>query len=563
MSVSLGGFFSGLDSSSLIQQLTQLSLQPAANLENSKAKLTEQSGAFDFVQTSLSSLKSKLTTLNDSAIYNGKAATTSDADIAAVSVDYTAASSSTTINITQVASNSIVKGGAISGSYVDTKLSAVPAATDDISKVLGTTDYDATTFTINNSTITLSTGETVNSLLTKMNAVSGVTASYNATTGTFSLSSGSTILLGSGSDTSNFLQQAQLFNNGTGSVSSASGVGRLTSTSAFTSSDLRSGTALSSGTFTVNGVSVAYSTADSLSTVLSNITNSSAGVIATYDNYTDRVVLTSKNRGAQNITVADGTSNIATALRIKSTDSAITLGNSTKFTIGTDTTVRQSEDQTLSASELGLTGVSVTAIATGTVTINVSPDTDTIKKAIDDFVNQYNSAQNLVKSYVKIDTSDLTQNGLLANDSTVTYLPSTLRSATTAQLRTTGTIQMLEDLGITGNADDNTLTLSDSSKLLAALQDHSDEVIDLFTNATSGLAYRLGGILDSYVDTGTGSLAVRQNSITEEKKRMDDEIERIKARVAAEEVYLKNQFAALDSASAKAQQTSSFFSQSA
>jgi len=560
MSVSLGGFFSGLDSSSLIQQLTQLSLQPAANLENSKAKLTEQSGAFNFVQTSLASLKTKLTTLNDSALYSGKAAKSSDGDIAAVSVDYTAPTSSTVINITQVASNSIIKGGAIAGAYIDTKLSSVPAVGADISKVLGTTDYTGKTFTINNSTVTLSAGETISSLLTKMNAVSGIAAAYDATTGKFSLTSASTILLGSGADTSNFLQQAQLFNNGTGTVTSSTGVGRLTSTTAFSSGDLRSGTALSSGTFSVNGVSVSYSTSDSLSTVLSNITNSSAGVIATYDSYTDRVILTNKNRGSQNITVSDGTSNIATALRIKSTDSSITLGNSTKFTVGDDATVRQSEDQTLTASELGITGLTVTAIATGTVTIDVAPDTATIKKAIDDFVNQYNSAQNLIKSYVKINTSDLTQNGLLANDSTVTFLPTTLRNSTTTQIRSTGTIRMLEDLGIVGNASDNTLTLSDSSKLLAALQDHSDEVIDLFTNASTGLAYRLGGIVDSYADAGTGALAVRQNSITEEKKRMDDEIVRIKIRVAAEEVYLKNQFAALDSASAKSQQTSSFFS---
>lgn len=561
MSVSLGGFFSGLDSSSLIQQLTQLSLQPAANLENSKVKLTEQSGAFGFVQTSMTSLKAKLTTLNDSSIYSGKAGKSTNGDIATVSVDYTAPSSSTQINITQVASNSVVKGGAIAGSYVDTKLSSVPAATDNISKVLGTTDYVGKTFTVNNSTITLGAGETINSLIAKINSVPGITAAFDASTGKFSLTSGSTILLGSGADSSNFLQQSQLFNNGTGTVTSSSGVGRLTSSAAFTSSDLRSGTALASGTFTVNGVSVNYSTSDSLSTVLSNITNSSAGVIATYDNYTDRVVLTSKNRGSQNITVSDGTSSIATALRIKSTDSAITLGNSTQFTIGSDPTVRQSEDQTLSATELGLTGVTVTAIATGTVTIDVAPDTSTIKKAIDDFVNQYNSAQNLVKSYVKINTADLTQNGLLANDSTVSFLPSTIRAATTSQIRSTGTIRMLEDLGITGNAEDNTLTLSDSSKLLAALENHSDEVIDLFTNATSGLAYRLGGILDSYADSGTGALAVRQNSITEEKKRMDEEIERIKTRVAAEEIYLKNQFAALDSASARGQQTSSFFNQ--
>jgi flagellar hook-associated protein 2 len=562
MSVSLGGFFSGLDSTSLIQQLTALNRQPEVTLTREKNSNSEKSSAYNSIQSSMSSLRSTLTALNDSALYASKAAASSDATKATVSVDYTAVSSATSINITQVATNSILTGGKISGSFVDTKLTSVPSAAANVSKVLGTTDYVGETFTINNSTITLSSGETISTLLTKMNAVSGVTATYDSSTGKFSLSSASTIIMGSGSDTSDFLQRAQLFNNGTGSVTSNIGVGRLDTTTAFASSDLRSGTALSSGTFTVNGVSIAYSTSDSISTVLSNITNSTAGVTATYDSYTDRIVLTSKNRGAQNITVADGTSNIATALRLASTDSGISVGNATQFTVGSDTTVRQSEDQTLTAAELGLTGVTVNAIDTGTVTINVTPDTEKIKKTIDAFVTQYNSVQNLVKSYVKINTSDLSQNGLLANDSTVAYLPSMLRSATTDALRSSGTIRMLEDLGITGNSSDNTLTLSDSSKLLAALQDHSDEVVEMFTDASTSLDHRLGSILDSYAQTGTGVLAIRQNSITEQNKNIDEQIARIEAQVLAEEAYLKQQFAALDSASGRSQQISSIFSSS-
>lgn len=561
MSVSLGGFFSGLDTGSLIAQLTALNRQPIVTLQSQKAGLSEQSSAFNSIQSSLSTLRSRLTSLNDTNLYQSKAGTSSDNDIATVSVDSTATSSSTSINITQVATNSVLTGGRVAGAFVDTKLTAVPAVGDNISKILGVSDstYDGTKFTVNNSQITLSSGETITSLLGKLNSVAGVAASYDSSTGKFSLTSGSTIVLGSGADTSDFLQRAQLFNNGTGSITSSIGVGRVDATTSLTSNSFRSGLTPSAGTFNVNGVSVTYTAGDSLNTVLSNINNSAAGVTAVYDSYTDRVVLTSKNRGAQNITVTDGSSNIASALRLTSTDSAIAVGNATQFTVGSDPTVRQSEDQTLTAAELGLTGVTVTAVSAGTVNLTVAPDTDKIKKTIDDFVTQYNSAQNLIQSYTKIDTSDLTKNGLLATDSTVSFLPSTLRSSTTDVLRSTGTIRMLEDLGIVGNSTDNTLTASDSTKLLAALRDHQDEVVDLFTNATSGLEKRLGGILDSFSQSGIGVLAIRQNSITDQNKRIDEEIARIEAQVVAEEAFLKKQFAALDSVSGQSQQFSSFF----
>lgn len=559
MSVSLGGFFSGLDTGSLISQLTALNRVPINNLQRQKSTLTDESTAYNAIQSSVSALRSRLTTLNDNSLYDTKAGKSSDVNKATVSVDSTATSSNTTINITQVASSSSLSSGKIGGSFVDTKLTSVPSLGDNISKILGISDasYNGTKFTINNTQITLNSGESVSSLLAKMNSVSGVTATYDSSTGKFALNSASTILLGSAADSSEFLQRAQLFNNGTGSVTSNIGVGRVNPSAALASSDLRSGIAPSTGSFNVNGVSISYASGDSLNTILNNINNSSAGVTAVYDHYTDRILLTNKTRGAQNISVTDGSSNIASALRLTSTDSNVNIGKSTQFTLGDDPTVRQSEDQTLTSSELGITGLTVTAISTGTVTIDVAPDTDKIKKTIDDFITQYNSVQNLVKSYTKINTSDLSQNGLLASDSTVTFIPATLRSATTDVIRSTGTIRMLEDLGITGNASDNTLTLSDSSKLLAALRDHSDEVIDLFTNASTGLDRRLGGILDSFAQTGTGILSVRQNSITDQKKRIDDEIARIEAQVKAEETYLKQQFAALDSASGQSQNFSS------
>ena len=218
-------------------------------------------------------------------------------------------------------------------------------------------------FTINGKQITLAAGtvlddgnpSSTNSVVGLINdSGAGVTASYNSATGQISLTSSSAILLGSGGDTSDFLQQAQLFNNSTNSVTSSIGLGRIDPNTNLASAGLR--TTLTTGTFTINGVSIAYNSGDSLNTLISSINNSSAGVTASYDSYEDQMVLTSKASGPQSITVNDGTSNVATALRLGSSDSSLQVGKPTLFTSGNSTTVRQSDSNVISSAALGIPG---------------------------------------------------------------------------------------------------------------------------------------------------------------------------------------------------------------
>ena len=92
----------------------------------------------------------------------------------------------------------------------------------------------AGTFTVNGQAITITTGETLQSVFTAINTATGnaVTATYNPTSDTtapdtITLSSSSPIVLGSATDTSNFLQVAQLYNNGTGTITSAAALGAV------------------------------------------------------------------------------------------------------------------------------------------------------------------------------------------------------------------------------------------------------------------------------------------------------------------------------------------------
>lgn len=544
--VTMSGFYSGMDTETILSKIKAAAEIPITNLESQSSTLTDQSSAYGFISSSLSSLLTKLDALKDSQLYRGHTTALSNS-IGTATADETATNGIYDVSITQVATTSSLR----SGTGANTQMGAIPAATATISSVNGM-DVSNKTFTINGKVITLTGSEaiddgTASSVIGKINASgAGVTASYDGATGKFTLTSGSTIILGSGADTSNFLRQAQLFNNGTGSVTSSLGIGRIDSTASLASADLA--ITPTTGNFYVNGVAITYSSGDTINDIMTKITNSSAGVIATYDSYSDRMTLTSSKRGAQGITVTDGTSNLATALRLTASDSSFTIGKSTKFTVGNDPTVRQSEDETLTADELGIKGVSLTATATGSTQVTVMSDTSAVETAINSFIEQYNSTQNVVASYIGVDTSDSSKNGVLAGDSTLTFLPNDLRSVFSTVMNGNSAIKMLSDIGIETNSSNNTVTFVDSTKLKAAMSSNLQDIVNLFADSTSGIAKLLGDRINTYADSTSGSITIRQENITDQKSSLADQITQMQARVDAEIAFMRSEFADMEAA---------------
>jgi flagellar hook-associated protein 2 len=463
MSVTIAGSFSGLNVSSIISTIIAADSIPITNLQTEDTKLQTQSTNLGTLGTSLGNLSTQLQNLSSPTLFNSKTATLSNTAVGTAAADSTARSGTTTVNVTQLATATTLRGGLPGGAFADQKLTAPPAGSTLVSTALDESSVNGEVFTINGKQITLSSStvlddgnpNSTNSVVGLINnSGAGVTASYNSTTGAISLqaNSSSPIILGSSTDTSDFLQQAELFNNGSGTVTSATGMGRIDPNADLSTAGLR--TTPTTGTFTVNGVSIQYNAGDSLSTVMDNINSSGAGVTATYDTYEDQIVLTSNSVGGQNITVADGTSNLATALRLTSSDSTLDAGQSTLFTVGTDPTVRQSNSNVISSAALGVQGVTLTATATGATQITVQPDVTTIANAINAFVTQYNSTQSTIASLTAVNTSDAADSGPLATDTNLTFLAPELRQAMTNLTTSSGTIRMLSDLGVESNAYD-------------------------------------------------------------------------------------------------------------
>jgi flagellar hook-associated protein 2 len=554
MSVTIGGTFSGLNVSTIIQSIIAADSIPITNLQTEDTTLTNNSSDLGSLGTSLGNLSVDLQDLAAPNLFTSQSATASNTAVGSATVGNTAQSGTTSVDVTQLATTTTLRGGLAGGAYSDAKMTAPPAGNTAIGTVLNESDVDGQTFSINGKQITLASTDVLDdgdpnstaSVIGKINnSGAGVTASYDSTTGALSLSSSSPIILGSGSDTSDFLQQAELFNNGTGSVTSSTGLGRVDPTADLATVGLR--TTPTAGTFTVNGVSINYTAGESLNTLMGDINSSSAGVTATYDTYEDQMVLSSTARGPQTITMADGTSNIASALRLTTSDSQLQVGQPTLFTVNGGTTVRQSNSNVLDSSALGVPGLTFTATGTGSTQVTVAPDVTTIAAAINAFITQYNSTQSVISQYTSVDTSDTTQNGSLSTDTNLTFLAPQLRSVTSGSISNTATIRMLSDLGVDTNANDNTLTDVDTTKLQDALTNHLGDVEALFNDPTNGLTTTVQNVISSYNDSLNGVIINEQNQIKQQISFNENQISQMQAQITIEQTTLENEFAALDS----------------
>jgi flagellar hook-associated protein 2 len=100
----------------------------------------------------------------------------------------------------------------------------------------------------------------------------------------------------------------------------------------------------------------------------------------------------------------------------------------------------------------------------------------------------------------------------------------------------------LSDLGITSDRAGK-LTLSDATKLEAALSAHQAQVEDIFGGA-DGVAARVDAIVSGFTGTN-GALEQERNLLNSRSKRLTDQIARIDTQLKSREIQLRNQYARL------------------
>lgn len=547
-----------------MDQLTDVERTPQKRLFSEQSLINQRNNAYSSIKTQLGVLTNRINALKDPALFDSRSASSTDATIASASVTSGAPAGQYAFAVTQLASSARQLGTTDAGASL--------SATNDVSGVvLGSAGFStaitAGNITVNGKQVAITTTDTLQDVFNRIGTATGgvVTGSYDSATDKISLtSSNGNVVLGSATDTSNFLAVTRLNNNGANTVSSSAKLGGLKLTGALSSANF--GTALSdggsgAGQFKINGVAISFNaTSDSLTNVLDRINSSTSGVNASYDAVNDRLVLTNKVTGDIGVAMEDVTGNFLAASGL----SGGTLERGKNLTYKVDDGPElTSQTNTITQTSSGITGLSLSVLKEGTVKIAVSSDTSKIKTAITDFMAEYNRLQTVVDGQTAstTDAKGKVTAGILANDSTAYDVGASLRAETNRIVNSlTGSLKRLDDLGITSNGKDNALALTTSTALDEALANNLAGVKKLFTDSSDGIATRLSKWMDK--TTGdTGTLTTKQNNLTKEAANLDTQMLDLERLVQANKNRLTASFVAMEVAQAKIKQQSQYLSQ--
>ncbi len=560
--IQLTGLASGLDWKSLVNQIMVLNAAPVTVLQTEQTKVGQQTTALNSLKTKLEALRESLAGLQTPTVFAQRTASASNLQWS-VAATPTATAMTHSVAVTKLATTARLQG---SGSLSNALRSDGDASLLLISAMNLAQPITAGEFSVNGAKVAVAITDTLAEVFQKISDATGgaVTASYNGATDQVSLASAGPVVLGAANDSSNFLQALKLNNNGTGAVSSTTRLGTVKLDAPLASAGLSGTLALdgsNAGKLLVNGAEITFDAdTDSLRTVIARINDSSAGVTASYDSTTDRMVLTNKVTGDLGISVQDSVGNLASVLGLTGASSLVR-GQNAEFTVDGGAP-RMSASNSLDEAALGISGLSVTVASVTTEQITVKSETASARAKIEDFIAKYNDVLSYVDQQTKLTTTGTkVTTGLLYGNNAVRDTAAGLRNEVFKVLGGAGGIQRLEALGIDFTGSTNQLKIKDSAKLDSALLSKATDVAGFFTTASTGFAARLEALITRQTGTDgalTNAVAAKtqrtgkiSTQITDMKRRLDQQRASLEARFVQMEqmqALLKNQLQALTNA---------------
>lgn len=550
----VAGLASGFDWKSFIDQMTDVNrtLQKRLLLEQNAISL--RNNALNSIKTQFGVLSARVDALKNVAIFNSRATNVANAAIASVTSSGASPLGTFKLDVTQLATAAKQRGASNAGA-------AIAASSDVSTLVIGSagfsTDIRAGTFSVNGKQITIATTDTLQAVFDNISAATGgaVTGSYDATNDKIVLSSASEIVLGTATDTSNFLTVAKLSNNGTGAVESGTSLGgikraKVLAEANFTTPVTTGSTA--TGEFKINNVSITFTSTDTVQSVIDRINNSSAAVTASYDQVNDRFLLSSKTTGDQGIALEDVSGNFLAATGLST--GALERGKDLLYSIDDGGTL-SSKSNTITEDSSGMAGLSINVLDEGTTNFTVSSDSATIKKAITDFLDEYNNLQKMIDTNTAstTDAKGKVSAGILAQDNDAADIAKNLRSIVVQQFTSAFGVKSLNDLGIVTNGDNDTLELDDEAKLDTALGDNLTAVTNLFTDPTNGIAAKIAAYIEK--TTGDdGTLIAHQKTLTDQMTDIDEQVAQMERVVQEQKAAMELKFIAMEQAQAQINQ---------
>lgn len=268
-----------------------------------------------------------------------------------------------------------------------------------------------------------------------------------------------------------------------------------------------------------------------------------------------RLTVTSNTSGASNnikITVNnDDAGNALSGLLnydpTSAGDTAKKIQNGQDATMTIDNTVNvSSSTNTFTDAIQGVTIKATKADPTAAYTMTVSRDNSAIQKNLQTFVDAYNTVQ-----------STLSSGGALSNDNTLLSVQSNLSNIlNNPSGGGSGSIKYLVDIGIQRDKYGK-LSIADSSKLNKALDQNFTDVVNMFTNTTSGFATSAYNALKQVVGYD-GTIDIRTKGLNEMVKDNKSQQNALQLRLDQIEKNLRSQYSKLDATLGSMNQTSTY-----
>ena len=324
----LTGLASGMDWQPIVEKLLELEAIPKKRLESQKAENEAKVSDLGVLKSQLDSLKNASSALQDQSLFNARSVRIKTADSGLTATASTGAiTGDFTIEIESLASSTEIS----SKNRTSQRLANSINPSDKLSDLALHSSITAGTFTISGKTYNISSTDiTLQELMDQINSSqggvdgvnpegddSGVTISYDPALDKMILDSGintgdssNLLVLGSSTDTSNFLQAMKFFGDpASGEVYSKYALGSIDMTVSLANANFSnafSGLTSGLGNFFIGegegAVRIDYDVNnDSLSSVINRVNDSSANVFMYYDPVGDRFVVRNERTGSVGI----------------------------------------------------------------------------------------------------------------------------------------------------------------------------------------------------------------------------------------------------------------------
>lgn len=580
--IQFAGLTTGIDTDSIVTKLMTLARQPETLLKQQSEDNQAKKTVISTLVAKLSTLQNTVEAFNDPSLpfFSQKTASSSQTSVVTPTVIGSQPASGTyTINVTQLATVAMVFNSAALYTAADSQAQAATAAsssgvnasgqTVDPAQSLNSQNANLATsvsgsgsFSINGVEFAWNDSQSIQDILAEINSAGlGVSASFDSATQKLSIrsqASGSAAQVTLAETSGNWLAAMNLT---AGTTQGADAV--QTDTSAVLSSgNAHMDRTVTAGTFTINGVLLSVDpNSDTLQSVITRINNSGANVTAALDYASGRVTLTQKSTGSANQIVlgASGdTSNILYALKLSNNQPPVGGAGDTYSGNDAQVSFNNGAVQTFTQNTVDnlIPGLRLNFAGQGTSLVTVGADVDGMATSIADFVSQYNDVMNYINSTTQQETVDdpstageRIQGAFAADPEMLETKAAFTRIISQVVPGLPNTLNQLSQIGITTSSDnfgeDATLTL-DETKLRSALTGDTAGVEAIFNTATTGVMTSLKSRIDSLTDFVSGAFTLESKAFDTETTRINQMVDDMEIRFAAQEAAMRQQFANME-----------------